>query len=63
MNKEDLMRYAKSVLGVEVRQAGPDGKKNRYRSVDDVKKATLILFEPIVVLGISAYLPLILLLR
>jgi hypothetical protein len=38
MNKEDLMRYAKNILGVEVRQAGPDGKKNRWRSVNDVKK-------------------------
>ena len=27
MNKEELMRYAKSILGVEVRHAGPDGKK------------------------------------
>ena len=26
MNKGELMRYAKSVLGVEVRQAGPGGK-------------------------------------
>ena len=38
MNKEELMHYAKSALDVEIRQAGPDGKKNRYRAVDDVKK-------------------------
>ena len=38
MNKEELMRYAKSALDVEIRQAGSDGKKNRYRAADDVKK-------------------------
>ena len=38
MKRDDLMRYARNVLGVEVRQAGPDGKKTRFRAVDDVKK-------------------------
>ena len=38
MKKDELMRYAKNILAVEVREAGPDGKKNRWRSVDDVKK-------------------------
>ena len=38
MKKYDLMRYANNVLGVETRQAGPDGKKNRYRAVEDVKQ-------------------------
>ena len=39
MKKDDLMRYAKSVLGVEVRQAGRAGKKTRYRTVDVVKRS------------------------
>ena len=38
MKKDDLMRYVKRVLGVELRNAGPDGKKNRYRAVEDVKQ-------------------------
>ena len=33
MNKDALMLYARNVLDVEVRQAGPDGKKKRYRVV------------------------------
>ena len=38
MHKDELMSYAKSVLGVEVRQVGLDGKKNRWRRVDDVRR-------------------------
>ena len=37
MKKDDLMRYARE-LGVEIRQAGPNGKKTKWRAVDDVKK-------------------------
>ena len=37
MKKDDLMRYARE-LGVETRQAGPDGKKKNRRAVGDVKK-------------------------
>jgi len=38
MKKDDLMKFAKSVLGVEVRQAGPDGKKTLFRRVAEVKE-------------------------
>ena len=38
MKKDDVMHYAKQVLGVEVRQAGHDGETHRYRAVEDVKK-------------------------
>ena len=37
MEKPDLMPYAKDVLGVETRRKGPDGKKNLWRAVAEVK--------------------------
>ena len=37
MKQDDLMRYARE-LGVEIRQAGPNGKKTKWRAVDYVKK-------------------------
>ena len=37
MKKDELMQFAKDVLGVETREAGPDGKKNRWRKVERVK--------------------------
>ena len=37
MKKDDLMRYARE-LGVETRQAGPNGKNKNWRAVGDVKK-------------------------
>ena len=41
MKKDELnqlMQFAKDVLGVETREAGPDGKKNRWRKVECVKE-------------------------
>ena len=38
MEKPELMPYAKDVLGVETRREGPDGKKNLWRPVADVRK-------------------------
>ena len=38
MKRDELMRYAKNVLGVETRTVGPNGKKTNYRAVEDVKR-------------------------
>ena len=38
MRKEELMKYAKDVLGIETRHIGADGKKNRWRSVPEVRR-------------------------
>ena len=38
MKRVELMQFAKDVLGVETREAGPDGKKNRWRQVERVKE-------------------------
>ena len=38
MHKAELMVYAKDVLGVETRRVGPDGNKNLWRTVAEVKK-------------------------
>ena len=37
MKKSELMQYAKNILGVETRRVGPDGNKNLFRAVEDVK--------------------------
>ena len=38
MNKAELMKYAEDILGVETPQVGPDGNKNLYLAVSDVRQ-------------------------